>query len=1521
MNVTGDSIEAVLTLNASGFKSPLENSIKLVKEFQGVVKTTSTNASNFSASIRGLIFALEDVNARLTSFVDLSKETESFNKFANGVKALASAVKTLGENSENVSAGMTRVVEIIESMQGVLQPTKVQVTGLANALRELNQSTTSSVKSADASLKEMQQDLLNLGNSAQSLRRIQDQTRLMNAEFQRSRKELMQFAQYGVQAFNQIDARSDALKSQIASMNAEFERSKAELLEFARYGRSQFETIATSVEKVAVATKQYDTALTVALPKQRDMIINATGVASAMEKEAVSKDKATASTNRLTSSTSRLSKVMSSLRMIGTMVASMFVWNFASSLVTATRETVNAKSEMEGYFQMLHFSQSEIDQFNRALDQTVGKFQRINKYSLGETISSIGVEFNLTTQEMEKAMPVVSMITSEYLRAGRNANEASLAVKDILQGEFQRLSRETGVKGDQLKEAGWSGDKNDVMGLLEALDTVGKSRNWDIFVTKANSLNDAVLILQNRFGEWSADMVNVVQPTILAVFNNLMAFGQGASQSLSGMWEWLNSDSWGATATKIGLLTTAILTMMPVLTAWRSGSKLIELANLSLSQQLTSLIFGIKAETVAIQGSSSAIGMHILGIKQEEIAEINASLVQQGRILGLEAEEIAQVGLMDVIRAKILGVEAEKIVTMEASEMNFGFVGSLYAMITGEALAEAETLSLSGALAILTGTFLASPIGWFTLLVLGLASAFYVLTGGLSDAWEKMHQFNETMRDTGSAQKEAYKWLDQVKEKAGEDSQAFKDASDSVETYVQNLQSASYWYNESQTAFNGLDLTSETTGKGVLEKYGISKDEIDEWNANIDTLTFGKKKYVRAEEVLNKQLEGEHSNFAKDLDEYLGKVEKNGGDLEEAYDKMKGNYDALAYHSYVANTTDSWWEWLWNSLYAGMDQFWIDWDMFWADPDWEGAINGLWQGLKNITLGDWISQAMGVDGAEDFDVGAYITESLGGVVDYFNSHTLMEILGLDESHDYGKDIWDWIDNTIIKPIVEFDWLGELTNGLKRILPQIDLLGVIFDLLLPQGDYASDGSSDHPSFMEDVSAILGFDVQSWIDSFNADPFGTLGIELPQIDIIGMIKSLIPMDGGSFDLGQWLKDIFNVDGIIDYFTSNLPSIVTTVTDTASVVMGKFSELKDGIRNHLTNVVTNVSTGFENAKTYATTKITQMKDSVKGVIDQMTDAWKKMKDSILESAKLIYDGVKSKFDEVKTTLKDFFTKLQNPAQWGAGQKSMSRSPRPATARKLFGGFTGTKHGAGINPYSSPNQKVRLSDLIDIVGDKKQVTLSDFLSMFTEGGFGGWDFHEPSKKRIFDVGKEWKSAPAVIKGIGSVGNGYKVGRFWDGKPTFTWDEFMATAEAIFSAIPYKFYYDSDWKGNWVNALLSGATNCSDGSDALIALASVFGFSGEKIHTTTKNGTGHFYARINGHNLDTTHFQNGRSWTPLGAGVSPRRSAGAGKTVHITNDFRGATIYGVDDLDERIKESTKEAMREEFNDPYTIAL
>ena len=873
--------------------------------------------------------------------------------------------------------------------------------------------------------------------------------------------------------------------------------------------RSSYQSTYMAKERMIVPTQQYARALEIALPPTRQLITgnrelasSENQVASSTEKASASMNRGSASASRMASTTSRLGKAMSSLRMMGTMVGSMLAYNFAHNLAMATNETIQSKSEMEGYFKMLNYGQSDIQKFNDALDQTVQRFQRVNKYSLGETISSIGVEFNLTTDEMIKAMDVTSMITSEYLRAGRNANEASLAVKDVLQGQFQRLSRETGVKGEQLKEAGWNGDVNDVNSLLDALRKVAEDRNWDVFAEKANSLNDIVTITQNRFGEWSADMVNAVQPAIVNAFNSIMSFSQGVAQGLSSLWKWLNTDGWGQTAVKIGMVATAVMTLMPLLTAWRSGSNLLQVANMSLTQSLGALVFGLNAEALATSTTSDAIAT---------------------KLLGITAEQLEETTLVGVINGMIASRTAEAGATALATESNLGFIGGLTAMITGETIAEGTTIGLTGALGLLTGAFLASPIGWFTLALLGLASAFYVLSGGLDSSWDEMKKFNETMQNAGEEQKKAQQYLADLKKEVGENSQAYKDAEESVKNWKSELQSASYWMNDATKKFEEMNLRMSASSKPILKDMGLDEKEIEKFDASTSHLILGKNKYYKAEQVLNAQLYNEHSNYNEDLKSYLKDVQANGGDLNEAYEKMYGNYMNLAEHSYIANTTDDWWEWMWNSLYAGMDQFWIDWDKFWADPNWEGAINGLWRGLKTANPFGGILKNLGLD---NFDLGKVLNDFSSQMGKVFDGKTLMDLLGLDPNTDYIGDFFNWLSDSFWNSVNGFiDSLsggGSEGNGMKKI----DIMSFLKGLL-------SLGDSVDFSWATDfINNYVITPISTAWNNFMADPLGTIGGLVATFSMGGLVSALMGTDVLDF---SWAWEYVNNNIIMPLATT--------------------------------------------------------------------------------------------------------------------------------------------------------------------------------------------------------------------------------------------------------------------------------------------------------------------------------------------------------------------------------------------------
>lgn len=1149
MTAVGNPIEAVLTLNATSFHTGLNDSLKAVQNFKNSLVTFESDVKGLDRLLNDLDVHLKNISANVVKFNESLGNLSSIQKLGDFLLNVSKAMKTFSSDTINLERSMTVINNIFTAWGNTVGNTTVRIEAVSKAVRELSssaQTTGYNVKSAfeqaKAELMGMQTGLYRTGAVMSDVEaRTIYQTQQMKNEFKSARSDLMALANGGAEAFNKIltgvNQVNTTLNSGVNSINMyrvalqgigtttnSVVTNLSKLPTYMSYlNATQNSNIATTnsqtvaMERLNLTTSQSSMQFSKlsaeetmeSTTKQRETNITNQNT-SAHQRNASSMSQATARTNQLTSSTNRLKSAMSSLRMMGNLVGSMLAYNFAHKLLVATGETIHAKSEMEGYFKMLNFGQADIDHFNKALDNTVSQFQRVNKYSLGETISSIGVEFNLTTQEMEKAMKVTSMITSEYLRAGRNANEASLAVKDVLQGQFQRLSRETGVKGEQLKEAGWSGDTSDVLGLMTALEKVGESRNWDVFAEKANSLNDIITILQNRFGEWSADMVNVVQPSIVNTFNAIMSVAQGFANVLSGLWQWLNGGSWGAIATQIGLVSSAILVGVHSLTAWRTGATLTQVANMGLKNSIMGLVLGINAEEMANKGVSASISAHILGLNAEKVAEIGVTNATNQAVFtkGLyktttEAETLASQLHSDILVGEATAISLVKdeetgaiilkqglsIATTENTTTTIGFTGALSMMIAGEQLAEGETLSLAGAMGALTGAFLTSPIGIFTLAVLGLASAFYVASGGLDGMWDSLQSAKSAIDDVDSALKpykdnvnQTNKELEEAKEKYGENSlivqqlkTKYDNAKTSLDTYYESLQRTTAQHKRLNDELAVTSAKMDEIMKDKLGTSGLSESEISSLSKDMQDLDLLRDKDYVALQKYHAML----GNYSDDLEKYG----KNVNYDKDALKDFNKEYSNFIDYSNKANTADNWWDWMTNSFMAGVSGKSIEIksllaELF-ADP-----FNAIFSQDKLESLGginDWLT---GIGNAiSDFDLGKYFGDIAGGVGEYFGN----ALGGIGES----------VQNFINDP------LGTLGISLPENWNILSLFG-----LNPVS--AGDGSSDHPSILEDLKQGFGVDIQAFIDGMSTDPLGTLGITGAITDITTFLSQLIPIN---------------------------------------------------------------------------------------------------------------------------------------------------------------------------------------------------------------------------------------------------------------------------------------------------------------------------------------------------------------------------------------------------------------------------
>lgn len=456
------SVTAKLVLDNENFMDGLSQAKTEVEQF--VQSFTKSNLSNVEDKLNEISKALDEIRfSSQRTVTGINKLVDSFNNIDNVTSKIRQSTKQQERSVEQVT-------NKFKTLDDVIKRTGQSSFGknITQGLNLLNQTLTGTNSKMNTTLRQMQQQFNNVDKEA--------------TEFEQTVKNInnQSFGKNITQGLNLLD---QALTGTNSKLNKTL-----------RNVNNSWSTATNTVRNHTTAVKQVSTA----------------------------QDGYNASANRGAEATLSEVGAMSTLgSIVGNFVYDMF-YQLGSSIFTTVQATISAKSEMEGYFQQMNWSSGSIERFNNALESTVKQYQKLNKYNLGETMASLGVEFELNAQELANGMETVAMIQSEYVRAGRTEAEATLAVKDILQGEFLRLSRETGVGKEEVLEAGWDGDLKNLNSLLKALEKIGKDRHWDLFAQKANSLNDVLIITKNRMAELATDITSFVTPAIIGAFNGVI---------------------------------------------------------------------------------------------------------------------------------------------------------------------------------------------------------------------------------------------------------------------------------------------------------------------------------------------------------------------------------------------------------------------------------------------------------------------------------------------------------------------------------------------------------------------------------------------------------------------------------------------------------------------------------------------------------------------------------------------------------------------------------------------------------------------------------------------------------------------------------------------------------------------------------------------------------------------------------------------------------------------------------------
>jgi hypothetical protein len=650
----GNAVTAMLKLDATDFTNNINRAVSAIDKLQTKANSNKSfsKLANSLATFRRELNKLESTSSvssealtklssnitrvgnALTVVKKFETEVQIFSKMANSVGQFTRALMNLNNTQRQTSSISNQTTNSIRTMGTSLNTVKSSTTGLTSSLNSVG----TAGRTASSGLNSTSTSLNSISSSASS-------------------------------AVSSLNSTATTLNTIGSRINSTFTGLSAKA-----------NSASTSIKNVGTSTTTVSNSVG-GLGKSASS--SATGFNTLNNSISKSSQTAKAADGRYKT----LSNTLFSLRGITSMVGAMFAFQLVQGFIDSTQQSIHAKSQMEAYQKTMGMSEHAVDSFNKKLNETVSTYKKMNKYSLGETVAGLGIEFNLTGKQMEGMMKTVARLQSEYLRAGRSAEEADLAVKDIMQGEFLRLSRETGVGKEDLKALGWSGDTKDIASLQRALDKVAEQRNWDAFAQQATSLSDVLAILKNRFGEFVADLTSIITPGIVGAFN-LISGAFGAVEN------WYNNSSFftqGMTqflgvASALGVLTTGLI-------AFKGHMGLAEIASAGFGRSLLGVALGFDKTTIASTSAMTMLKAWIAGTNTAIGKELSFGQAIASRVLGLNRASVAQRGVMQSLTLMAHGTNIAKQGTLQYKEVLENLTASLAGTNAKINLSKASLLS------------------------------------------------------------------------------------------------------------------------------------------------------------------------------------------------------------------------------------------------------------------------------------------------------------------------------------------------------------------------------------------------------------------------------------------------------------------------------------------------------------------------------------------------------------------------------------------------------------------------------------------------------------------------------------------------------------------------------------------------------------------------------------------------------------------------------------------------------------
>lgn len=395
--------------------------------------------------------------------------------------------------------------------------------------------------------------------------------------------------------------------------------------------------------------------------------------------------------------------------------------------------------------------------------------------------------------------------------------------------------------------------------------------------------------------------------------------------------------------------------------------------------------------------------------------------------------------------------------------------------------------------------------------------------------------------------------------------------------------------------------------------------------------------------------------------------------------------------------------------------------------------------------------------------------------------------------------------------------------------------------------------------------------------------------------------------------------------------------------------FNGIQNSNINYLNNLKTNTESGLNQVNNSTKNNLNAMSNSTTQATTKMVNAWSYMKNKIIDAADHIQSRSYSKFSSLHKSIRSFYNQLAN-AKFTAGGLPTGNS-NLSNGRRLRIGRTSGNTGGRIrsrtplsrvikkpsvqNSFGTSESKKKSKDWLKLLDHPGKIPKDIANSMAIDEGckdpqkcyFGVADTHV---KKIMNTAYPWNIGDPWFLGI-QIPMNNKVEDFKDGKTkSINANNFesilrnILTARGFANPGTYEYYANSKRSNQQVWDQVS--CNCYDGAEMIVEIGQMLGLGGNLVHGSWK-GEGHMGAMVAGKLYDMTQFQKrgvfrGTPGVVFGSnekshsskrssGPNPKNPRSSHIYIYVTNDLSNARIYGIDDLDNHIKETTERTFYE----------